>query len=163
MHPESSREADDLTVWSSRSSRLFGWASRMRAKDFVSAGPAAMTGSQPSDMVVPLQQKTCTPTTISPPHSHVLLFPAENFERWQSWFTLHHWAHHKQDSSQQFSTQCHLCQKTELGSDLSGRDECSSCSHLHEGNSVQMQGLWDIQHNRPPGLEQHFHNTAGIH
>lgn len=28
--------------------------------------------------------------------------------------------------------------KTELGSDLSGRDECSSCSHLHEDNSVQM-------------------------
>ena len=43
-----------------------------------------------------------------------------------------------------FCTQCHLRQKNWTGSDLSGRDECSSCSHLHRDNSVQMYSVTEI-------------------
>lgn len=60
-----SREADGLYVVSRRSSMLLGRASRTRANDSVS-GPTVMTGSQPSDMLVPLSQEKCTPSTNSP-------------------------------------------------------------------------------------------------
>lgn len=111
-------------------------------------------------------RKHAHPPPPSPPpaqQTRSAFFPAENTEKWQSWFTLPHWAHHRQNSSQQFSAECHPRQKTEMGSDLSGRDEHSSCSHLHEDNSVQMHRVWDLQHNSPPGLERHLHNTFGIH
>ena len=78
-----SRKADDLSIQSRRSSRLFGRASRMRAKDFLLAGPAAMTGSQPSDMVVSYSYRK-----HEHPPSHALFVPAENIEIWQSWFTV---------------------------------------------------------------------------
>lgn len=72
-------------------------------------------------------------------HAHTLCLPLQrNIQRWHLWFTLHHWAHHRRSGSQHFSSEWHLCQGTELGSALSGRDECSSSLHLHEGNCEQM-------------------------
>lgn len=91
MHPASNREAGAEGSAGSQ-------ASRMWAKAFLSAGPAAMTGSQCSAMVVPLQQKThhtTSITTTSPAHLRVL-FPPQRILKWHSWFTLPHWDHHKQ-------------------------------------------------------------------
>lgn len=141
MHPERSREADDLTVWAGGAAGSLVEFQGCKPRTFSQlAQPAAMTGSQPSDMVVPLLQKTCTPTSTSSSltRSHSLFTPAKNIQRWHLWFTLHHWAHHRRSGSQHFASEWHLCQGTELGSALSGRDECSSSLHLHEGNCEQM-------------------------
>lgn len=69
----------------------------------------------------------------------------------------------RQNSSQQFSAECHLCQKNWTGIRPLRTWWALSCSHLHEDNSAQMCGVWDLQHNSPPGLELRFHNTFGIH
>lgn len=149
-------EADDLTVRSRRSSRLFGRASRMRAKDFLSAGPAAMTGSQPSDMVVPLQQKTCTPTLHHQHHQQpnaltCSAFPAEKIQRWQSWFTLHHWAHRRQNSSQQFSTRVSPPSKNWTGIRPLRTWWELIMLHLHHDNSAQMYRFTAQQSSRLGG------------
>lgn len=94
--------------------------------------------------------------TSPPPAQHTHMFlPCRKLKNDMSWFRLHHWAHHRQNSSQQFSSECHLRQKTELGPDLSRRDECS---HTHICTRIilcRCTGVWDLQHNSPPGLAQH--------
>lgn len=75
MHPESGREADDLTVRAGGAAGSLVEIQGCEPRTFCQlAQPAAMTGSQPSDMVVPLLQKTCTPTTTTTraQHSHTL-------------------------------------------------------------------------------------------
>lgn len=162
----SSRETDDLTVRSRRSSsRLFGRASRMWAKDFLSAGPAAMTGSQPSDTVVPLLQKTCTTTTTTSRSTNTLthsVFPCRDY--WKMTVMIY--------VASQISPQAERAVSSfppsvtsvgKMNCDQTSRDVMSTLMllhlHLHRDNSVQMDEVWDLQHNSPPGLEQHFHNT----
>lgn len=73
MHPESSREADDLTVRAGGAAGSLVEIQGCEPRTFCQlAQPAAMTGSQPSDMVVPLLQKTCATTTARAQHTHML-------------------------------------------------------------------------------------------
>lgn len=134
----SSREADDLTVRSRRSSRLFGRASRMRAKDFLSAGPAAMTGSQPSDMVVPLLQKTCTPTTTTTNTLTRSVCPCR--EHWKTTVMIYVASLSSPQAEQQSAV---FRRVSPLSGNWTGIRPLRtwwvlSRSHLHQDNSVQM-------------------------
>lgn len=80
VHPESGREADDLTVRAGGAAGSLVEIQGCEPRTFCQlAQPAAMTGSQPSDMVVPLLQKTCTPTSSA--QSHAPFIPARNAGR----------------------------------------------------------------------------------
>lgn len=140
----------------------------MQAKDFLSFGPAAMTGSQASDLVVPLLQKTCsssstTTTTISPIHSHVLCFSLQGIVRDDNHDLRCFTEPTRQNSSQQFSSECHLCQKIESGSDLSGSDEYS---HAHICKKIILHRCTRSEIYSTtvsfPGLEQHFTTLLGF-
>lgn len=116
-----SREENDVWLFGAEGAEGFGWASRTPAKAFLSVGAAAMTGSQPSDLVVQLPQNTCTPTTnVSPVYSHLIWLYCREFWTMTVSFTQ---LTTDRSSAQQFSAQCHLGQKTGLGSELSGCDE----------------------------------------
>lgn len=81
--------------------------------------PAAMTGSQPSNTVVPLLQKTCTPTTLA-------AYPREEFIEMTALIYIPELRQGSAVST--FPPKHHLHQETELGSALlEERDECSSC------------------------------------
>lgn len=98
-----------------------------------------------------------TPTENMNTYHHI--FPSslqENIEMWQSWFTLHHWAYHRPSSHQQFSSECHLCQKAQIGSDLS---RCDECSHLYRDNLRQMCWFRDLGCNSLSGSQRHFHSA----
>lgn len=63
------------------------WPSSHDRKSVFSHGGPTATENTP--------HHTTSTTTTSPAHLHVL-FPPQRILKWHSWFTLHHWDHHKQ-------------------------------------------------------------------
>ena len=61
-----------------------------------------------------------------------------------------------------FPPECHLWQKTELGSDPSGWDERSHARICSSVTLCRCTRGWDLQPHSPAGSEQHSHNTVGI-